>query len=256
MWHKLFIFVLFLVIYLYNKEKELKTLKKRSGITCSEEYKNGNYIHFVNQYYIDVIKSGGGVPILLPIVPIDDIETQLQMIDGLIIIGGCDVNPLLYRQNPLPLLGETDYPRDCYEIALIQKASEKKMPMLGICRGIQVINVAFGGTLFQDLSYAPQNVFLHAQKERKEYGSHLIHIKDYSFLYDIFQEEAIVNSYHHQAIDQLGEGLQVVAYSDDQIIEAIEHEFLPVWGVQFHPESMTLVNPKMQDIFNQFIEKC
>lgn len=234
----------------------MKVLKKRIGITCSEELKDGKYIHFINQDYIDAIKRGGGVPVLLPIVSSKDIDTQLSMLDGLVVIGGCDVNPLIYHQNPLPLLGETDYPRDCYEIALIQKAAKKKIPMLGICRGLQVINVAFGGNLFQDLSYAPQKVFLHAQKERREYGSHSIHIKDDSFLYDIFQDEAIVNSFHHQAIDQLGEGLQIVAYSDDQIIEAIEHEFLPVWAVQFHPESMSATNHQMQDIFNQFIKKC
>ncbi len=231
-------------------------LKKRIGITCSEELKNDKYIFFINQDYVEAIKNAGGVPILLPIVSSQDIEEQLAMIDGLMVIGGCDVNPLLYNQNPLPLLGETDYPRDRYEISLIRKASQKKIPTLGICRGIQVMNVAFGGTLFQDLSYTPQKTFLHMQKERRECASHLIHIREESFLYSIFKEKAYVNSFHHQAIDQLGEGLQTIAFSEDQVVEAIEHEFLPMWGIQFHPESMSASDQKMQEIFNKFVKKC
>ena len=78
----------------------MKVLKKRIGITCSEELKDGKYIHFINQDYIDAIKRGGGVPVLLPIVSSKDIDTQLSMLDGLVVIGGCDVNPLIYHQNP------------------------------------------------------------------------------------------------------------------------------------------------------------
>ena len=231
-------------------------MKKRIGITCSEELQNDKYIHFIKQDYLQAIIAAQGIPVLLPPVPIEDIEMQLDMIDGLMIIGGCDVNPLLYHENPLPLLGETDYPRDLYEIALIKKAIQKNIPIFGVCRGLQVINVAFGGTLYQDLSYAPQKILLHSQKERRECASHTINIQENSFLYPIFQDRGYVNSFHHQAIDQLGKGLKAVAYSEDQMIEAIEHISLPITAVQFHPEDMYKTDQKMQEIFNQFVAKC
>lgn len=231
-------------------------MKKRIGITCSEELQNDKYIHFIKQDYLQAIIVTQGIPVLLPPVPIEDIDMQLDMIDGLMIIGGCDVNPLLYHENPLPLLGETDYPRDLYEIALIKKATQKNIPIFGVCRGLQVINVAFGGTLYQDLSYAPQKILLHSQKERRECASHTINIQENSFLYPIFQDRGYVNSFHHQAIDQLGKGLKAVAYSEDQMIEAIEHISLPITAVQFHPEDMYKTDQKMQEIFNQFVAKC
>jgi len=231
-------------------------MKKRIGITCSEELQNDKYIHFIKQDYLQAIIAAQGIPVLLPPVPIEDIEMQLDMIDGLMIIGGCDVNPLLYHENPLPLLGETDYPRDLYEIALIKKATQKNIPIFGVCRGLQVINVAFGGTLYQDLSYAPQKILLHSQKERRECASHTINIQENSFLYPIFQDRGYVNSFHHQAIDRLGKGLKAVAYSEDQMIEAIEHIYLPITAVQFHPEDMYKTDQKMQEIFNQFVAKC
>ena len=231
-------------------------MKKRIGITCSEELQNDKYIHFIKQDYLQAIIAAQGIPVLLPPVPIEDIEMQLDMIDGLMIIGGCDVNPLLYHENPLPLLGETDYPRDLYEIALIKKATQKNIPIFGVCRGLQVINVAFSGTLYQDLSYAPQKTFLHSQKERRECASHTINIQENSFLYPIFQDRGYVNSFHHQAIDRLGKGLKAVAYSEDQMIEAIEHISLPITAVQFHPEDMCKTDQNMQEIFNQFVAKC
>lgn len=231
-------------------------MKKRIGITCSEELQNDKYIHFIKQDYLQAIIAAQGIPVLLPPVPIEDIDMQLDMLDGLMIIGGCDVNPLLYHENPLPLLGETDYPRDLYEIALIKKATQKNIPIFGVCRGLQVINVAFGGTLYQDLSYAPQKILLHSQKERRECASHTINIQENSFLYPIFQDRGYVNSFHHQAIDQLGKGLKAVAYSEDRMIEAIEHISLPITAVQFHPEDMYKTDQKMQEIFNQFVAKC
>lgn len=231
-------------------------MKKRIGITCSEELQNDKYIHFIKQDYLQAIIAAQGIPVLLPPVPIEDIDMQLDMLDGLMIIGGCDVNPLLYHENPLPLLGETDYPRDLYEIALIKKATQKNIPIFGVCRGLQVINVAFGGTLYQDLSYAPQKILLHSQKERRECASHTINIQENSFLYPIFQDRGYVNSFHHQAIDRLGKGLKAVAYSEDQMIEAIEHISLPITAVQFHPEDMYKTDQKMQEIFNQFVAKC
>lgn len=231
-------------------------MKKRIGITCSEELQNDKYILFIKQDYLQAIIAAQGIPVLLPPVPIEDIDMQLDMIDGLMIIGGCDVNPLLYHENPLPLLGETDYPRDLYEIALIKKATQKNIPIFGVCRGLQVINVAFGGTLYQDLSYAPQKILLHSQKERRECASHTINIQENSFLYPIFQDRGYVNSFHHQAIDQLGKRLKAVAYSEDRMIEAIEHISLPITAVQFHPEDMYKTDQKMQEIFNQFVAKC
>mgnify|MGYP002932243612 FL=1 len=186
----------------------------------------------------------------------DTIQTQVNILDGLIVTGGIDVNPMIYNENPEPLQGNSSLDRDYYEMRVLKYANEKQIPIFGICRGIQMLNVYFKGSLYQDLSYCKRNVIKHAQQEKRENPSHKIHIEKDSFLYPSLSDEAYVNSFHHQAIKDLAPNFKVVAKAPDGIIEAIEHESLPIYAVQFHPEALSHKYGEMQDIFNVFVKKC
>lgn len=227
------------------------------GITCSE-YKDGErYMQATGEDYINAVVSAGGTPVMLPICQnAEIIKQQVESVDALLIIGGIDVNPLFYQQDCHFEQGESSYCRDKYEIELIQYAATLKKPILGICRGIQVINVAFGGTLYQDVKLAGNKIMQHTQKEKRSYPIHSIQIQEKSFLEGSLGKTFYVNSFHHQSIDKLAERFCVVATSHDGIIEAIEHIDLPIWAVQFHPEAMCKTYIQMQNIFNDFINRC
>lgn len=227
------------------------------GITCSEKRDLDRPSQATNEAYIEAVIKAGAVPILLPMSEaIDMIASQVKCIDGLLITGGIDVNPLLYKESCQFLQGESNTRRDYYEVMLIHQCVNSQIPILGICRGLQIINVAFGGTLYQDNSFASEYVQQHVQKERKEYPIHSIRIKKDSFLYSIFGEKAYVNSFHHQSIKKTAEGFRVIARSEDSIIEAIEHNKFHIRAVQFHPEMMHNKDENMQKIFNEFIKMC
>lgn len=231
-------------------------MKTIIGLTCKEERDIDYPSQATNEDYIDAVIKADGVPVLLPMCDDDMIDAQLNCIEGLIVCGGVDVNPLFYHDVYRFEQSESSYRRDAYELKLIQKCMQKQIPILGICRGHQMINIALGGTLYQDNRMLSPTVMQHQQKERKEYPSHSIKVDKDSFLYPIFGEQYYVNSLHHQSIAQLGKGLHIVARSDDQIVEAIQHEELDIWGVQFHPEMMHNRDPQMQHIFNWFVQQC
>lgn len=231
-------------------------MKKIIGLTCKEERDIDYPSQATNEDYIDAVIKADGVPVLLPICNDDMIEEQLNCIEGLIVCGGVDVNPLFYHDSYHFDQSESSYRRDEYEFKLIKKCIQKGIPILGICRGHQMINIVLGGTLYQDNKMLSSTVMQHQQKERKEYPSHSIKVDKESFLYQILGEQYYVNSLHHQSIAQLGKGLRIVAKSDDQIVEAIQHEDLCIWGVQFHPEMMHNRDPQMQNIFNWFVQQC
>lgn len=227
------------------------------GITCSEGKHKENDIQKINEDYIQAIIHAGGVPVLLPVCEQQDIiQQQIEMIDGLLVSGGVDVNPLFYHESYTPYLGQSSSKRDVYEINLIQSAAKLHKPILGICRGHQIINVSFGGTLFQDNIMAGDSILQHQQKERRDYPVHSIHIKKDSFLSEALKNENFVNSFHHQSVKKLASGFHAVAKSEDQIIEAMEHETLPIYSVQFHPEAMIYRNKEMLEIFCFFTKKC
>lgn len=231
-------------------------MKKIIGLTCKEERDIDYPSQAVNEDYIDAVMKAGGVPILLPICDEEMIDAQLNCIDGLIVCGGIDINPLFYHENCQFEQSESSFRRDSYELKLIQKCAQKKIPILGICRGQQMINIAFKGTLYQDNKMLSPSVMQHQQQERKEYPIHSIQIEKDSFLYPLLGESYYVNSLHHQSIHQLAAGFRVIAKADDQIIEAIQHNKFNIWGVQFHPEMMHNRDIKMQNIFTWFVQKC
>ena len=186
--------------------------------------------------YIKAIRRSGGIPIIIPITTSEaELKALLKRIDGIVMTGGEDVEPWRYGEQPIPELGGVYPDRDEFDIKLIQLAAAKKLPIMGICRGLQVMNVAFGGTLYQDIpSQLPQSKVDHYFGTKR---AHKIEIKQESNLHRILGNEAVVNSVHHQSVKDLAPGFTVTAVAEDGVVEGIEMKNgKPIFGVQFHPE--------------------
>ncbi|MEG0592708.1 MAG: gamma-glutamyl-gamma-aminobutyrate hydrolase family protein [Coprobacillus sp.] len=218
------------------------------GLTCQDEYKDNKWIQMINQDYISVVEKANAVPIVLPVGK-ENIDQKLELIDGLIVIGGVDIHPQMYHEEDLGYVHDFSVLRDEYEKELITKCIEKHIPILGICRGMQMINVVLGGTLYQDNELYTHHL---PQTLPRDTPSHIVNIETDSFLYAIYGEQAHVNSFHHQSVKQLGKDLKVSAVSNDGVIEAFEHISLPIYAVQWHPEAMHLDDMSIK-IFQQFI---
>ena len=204
-------------------------------------------------YYLSVLKAGG-TPIVIP--PHNDqkaLLTLLDTLDGILFSGGGDINPLLLGEEPLPQLHSVCPQRDEGELFLAREAFRHQIPMLGICRGIQVMATALGGKVYQDIYVQGKGAKLkHSQDMPREFASHTVSIEKGSLLYSIFgKDELAVNSFHHQAVSEAGPHLRVSAISPDGIIEAVESsEHKALLGVQWHPECFILNNDEtMMPIF-------
>lgn len=190
--------------------------------------------------YVSGVHRAGGVPVLLPVLP-DSADIAVSTVDALVVAGGADVNPARYRRPAHPALGPVQPRRDAWEEELIRCALRRGTPLLGVCRGAQVLNVALGGTLHQHL---PDSVcHRRHQPAPAEFGSTEVRVRPRSRLAAVLGERVAVPCYHHQAIDGVGEGLEVVARAGDGTVEAIElpgHRF--AIGVQWHPEQDAVDN--------------
>lgn len=231
------------------------------GINSSRVIKHETaYSHSVieslgNDYVESVIRAGG-IPIILPILTDEEsIRRQIELLDGVVLSGGIDINPLLYNEEPSSKLGYIFPAKDTFDILIAKIACELNKPILAICRGHQILNVAFGGTLYQDLSDINGCYIKHQQQSKDGAVTHTLDIVEGSILHSILGDSIISNTFHHQAIKDLAPGFKATAYSKDNIIEAIEKsgdQF--VVGVQFHPEIMTAYNNKYAlKIFEAFI---
>jgi putative glutamine amidotransferase len=214
---------------------------------------------YVNQDYIKSVKLAGGVPVLLPIVcEEDDIEAQLSVLDGLLFSGGADVGPLNYGEEPVPGLEDVFPEMDVHQLALARQGTKRQLSMLGICRGMQVLNVAFGGTLHQDLHTLPENLLQHVQKSQRHAVCHTVDLVEDSQLRAIFGQATLsTNSFHHQAVKALAPGFRVSAKARDGVMEGLEREDgAYMVGVQWHPEGMVDKHPLMLKLFRSLVEAC
>ena len=213
---------------------------------------------YVNKDYVDAVVRAGGVPLIIPFSTDKEvIISQAQLIDGLILSGGHDISPYNYGQEPSQKIGETFPERDTYEIILLEESKKRNIPILGICRGFQLINVAAGGTLYQDLSLIPGNILKHNQVSNPTLKTHKVEIKENSFISSIFGKETMVNSFHHQVINKVANDFIVVAKASDGVVEAIEHKtYKFLVAVQWHPEMLAVNCEKARELFSKFVEEA
>ena len=210
--------------------------------------------------YIQAITKFGGVPIILPNLQEDAIESIVELLDGLLLTGGGDIDPTLFNEEPHQNLGTITPERDEFEIAIIQKMMKLNKPIFGICRGLQILNIAIGGDMYQDIYMQSQNKLLqHTQLAPRSHTSHFVHVIEGSKLGDIVQVEKFkVNSFHHQAVRKIPTDFKASAIASDGIIEAFEsmnHKF--VMGLQWHPECLLSKNDYASiAIFETFILSC
>lgn len=210
-----------------------------------------------NEAYTSSLVKAGATPILLPVVQ-SEIENLLDLCDGLLFPGGGDIHPCFYHTEKHGLCGETDERNDVFQLELFKEARKRNLPVLGICRGAQLINVALGGTLHQDYSLRSPTSLKHNHYQAVTEGFHTINLEQDSQLSKCFNNPSLwVNSLHHQQIDTLGTGLHIVAICEDGGIEAIEGKEGPyLLGVQWHPEAMMRSSEEMLPLFTCLVEKA
>ena len=213
---------------------------------------------YVNHAYIESVIKAGGIPFIIPFNTDKEItKEQIKYVDGLILSGGHDIFPQLFGEEPKQNIGETFLDRDNFDILLLKTAVEEKKPVLGICRGHQVINVAFGGTMYQDLSYNKDIYIKHSQATKWDRPTHTVEVKEGSFLSEIFGKEGLVNSFHHQVLNKVADGFKVTALSKDVVVEGIENisDDKFILGVQWHPESTIHTDENSVKLFEKFVER-
>jgi len=223
------------------------------GITCGwEEQKTWHKLH---DEYVCAVKEAGGVPFLIPSLDSPELaDIYYNELDGFIFSGGSDLDPHYFKEEPLKGQGEITPKRDIFEMALAKLVLKGSKPALGICRGIQLLNIAAGGDIYQDLEGVTK--YMHNQKAPRWYPIHSVHIKLESSFYAMAQKESfLVNSFHHQAIRRVGEGFKAVAWSSDGLIEAIESvEYSNIIAVQWHPECNWSKDNISFSLFNNLIK--
>ncbi len=207
--------------------------------------------------YMEALESTGGVPLVVPPMGLDAAEALLDGVDGLCLSGGPDLHPTAYGQLAHAELGPTEREMDAFEMALVRAADRRGMPILAICRGLQIVNVARGGTLHQHLPDVTDGEVDHRQRERAENPTHALEVAPDAQLASILGwRSGEVNSFHHQAVDQLGMGLVATAWAPDGTVEALEAPDRPfLVGVQWHAECL-VGWPEHVVLFEAFIAAC
>lgn len=229
-------------------------MKPIIGLTMNDSDKKLD----INKAYLTSVELAGGIPICIPNATEETVDVLLNTIDGLLLIGGADVDSLIYGEEPHRNLGSIVRKRDEIDLLLLKKAFEKQIPILGICRGQQVMNVAFGGTIIQDIPSLVENPLLHKQSSKRGELAHTVEVTTPKFK-EIFDTDTLrVNTFHHQSVGQLGKGLAVSAIAKDGVIEGIEHGEHPYClSVQWHPEELAPVGDvHAQRLFKSFVEAC
>lgn len=213
-------------------------------------------ISYTPQGFVNGVQQADAIPVVFPISEPAEAKDYISKVDGLLLAGGQDVSPLLFGEEPSLKLGATNPARDAFEIALVKEAIHQAKPIFAVCRGLQLLNVAYGGTLYQDVSDYPDLAVQHIQLTHFETGAHTITIDD-STIGKILGKQYVVNTYHHQAIKELAEPFKAVAWSKDGLIEAFEAKSpnQSIVAVQWHPELMIPYDLMMQRLFTDFVKR-
>ncbi|CAM3426907.1 gamma-glutamyl-gamma-aminobutyrate hydrolase family protein [Hydrogenibacillus schlegelii] len=226
------------------------------GIIPSRD-EGGRYT--VHRDYLEAVEAAGGLPVVIGYAEADqDVRRRLLLIDGLLLTGGGDLDPASFGEAPHPSLGTVEPERDAFELALARLAAAMGLPLFGICRGAQLLNVAFGGDLHQDLPAQWRGpLVMHMQRGPRAWPAHAVGVAPDSRLGAIVGAERLrVNSFHHQAIRRVAPGWRAVAWSDDGVIEAIERPDGPLaLGVQWHAEALAAAGAwEQRRLFAAFVE--
>ena len=190
--------------------------------------------------YVRAVEAAGGIPVVMPPLALNEVGDLVARLDGVVLSGGPDLSPAAYDAKPHPDLGATEPDLDAFEYALVAEALRAEIPILGICRGAQAVNVALGGTLHQHLPEVVGDAVDHRQSEDGRMPTHSVEVAPGSLLAQLLGSGSLaVNSFHHQAVDRLGRGLRVSARAPDGTIEAIEDRSRPfLLAVQWHAETL------------------
>jgi putative glutamine amidotransferase len=216
-----------------------------SGVALSDDYARG-------------VEQAGGIPFVIPYLAGDDsIRSLAERLDGLLLSGGNDVDPLRFGVEPKVGLSQVSPERDTLEFSLLHEMKLQNKPILGICRGIQVINAAFGGNLYQDLPRHWRGSIQHSQQAPRNHFSHTIHIQPESCLSGLLGGVDLIrtNSFHHQAVEEVAKGFVATAWDDEGLtegMEALDGSFLV--AVQWHPENLWRDEPKFLGLFRGLVE--
>ena len=246
-------------LYKQIDEQTSDVYNARPVIGISANRKDG--LSCIAEPYFQSVVLAGGAPVMIPVITdISVLSVIAKNLDGLILSGGGDFDPRFLEEDPIPELDHIDSYRDTYDFTLLRLAFNRQIPVFGICRGHQLINIAFGGTLYQDINTQfSQASIQHNQSEPRDCSTHIVQISDNnSKLSQIMQgkDTIQVNSFHHQAVKEVAPEFVATAFSPDGLIEAIEHPEYPIFSVQWHPESMaTCGNEEMTNLF-RYIVNC
>jgi putative glutamine amidotransferase len=233
----------------------------RIGVSGVVRSWDGNERTGVNSAYVRSVLAAGGVPVILsPVLGPSYAARAMDGVDGLVLTGGEDIHPALYGAEPSPHAYPPSRERDLFELALFATARQRELPILGICRGIQLVNVGLGGTLFQDLPSERPGPVAHDPGGARDARTHAVRLQEGSrAAHALGGTELTVNSFHHQAVDRLGAGLVATGWSEDGLIEAAETPADAPWllTVQWHPEEMHAdAKAPERGLFRALMEAC
>lgn len=231
------------------------------GLTSSSSTnESGSPVCQVGQAYVDAIQKAGGIPLVIPL-GIDQVQIKalLSRLDGLLLTGGGDIDPRTFKGAPHPNVYGISPKRDALEFFLLEAAVTSNKPFLAICRGIQVLNVAFGGDLYTHIQDQVEKSLKHDwfPKFPRDKIAHTVRLIPGSKLHRIFETDVIrVNSLHHQGIKSVGEGLKATAFAPDGLVEGLEVDGAGfALGVQWHPECLP-DDGKQIKLFEAFVDAC
>jgi putative glutamine amidotransferase len=233
--------------------------RPRIGITMRLELETDRF--YLSRYYSEAVEAAGGIPVHLSLIPRPDyIRAAMSDLDGVLLPGSdSDIDPARYGAEPHPHLGSVHPIKDETDLLVLDEIEKRRLPLFAICFGLQALNVSRGGTLIQDIASQLPQAIKHQQGAPRDRPSHKVELRNPSLLAEVAgNDQALVNSHHHQAIETVGKDLTATAWTSDGLIEAVEDsrpERFAI-GVQWHPELGWEKDPLSQALFARFIAAC